>query len=82
MKPARAVSAEPSALSIGDVHVNVAEPVAGAVFTVIENAAREVLVFPSLTLMMMFEDAPTFAADGVPESRPDVVLNVAQTGLF
>jgi hypothetical protein len=54
----------------------------GCAFTVIENAASEVVALPSLTLMAMLGYEPTFAAVGVPESLPVLALNVAQVGLF
>ena len=54
----------------------------GAALTTIENAASAALSWPSLTLIPMFANVPTLAAAGVPCSRPVVVLNVAQLGLF
>jgi hypothetical protein len=48
--------------------------------TTIENAASDADAWPSLTLIAMFAKVP--AALGVPCSRPVVVLNVAQLGLF
>ena len=38
--------------------------------------------WPSLALMTMFEYVATFAVEGVPDSRPVDVLNVAQEGRF
>src|SRR6185503_5086615 len=47
------------------------------------NAASEAVPpFPSLTLILMFAYASTFAAVGVPERRPLLVSNAAQAGLF
>ena len=55
----------------------------GTGLTTIENAASCALPpCPSLTPMPMFANVPTLAAVGVPCSRPVVVLNVAQLGLF
>jgi hypothetical protein len=48
--------------------------------TVIVNAGSEALAEPSLTLITMLVKVPTLL--GVPESRPVVVLNTAQLGLF
>jgi hypothetical protein len=53
----------------------------GAVFTVMLKGASDLFAFPSLTLMMMFAYEPTEAAPGVPDSLPELVLNVAQAGL-
>ena len=54
----------------------------GAALMVIVNAGSEALAEPSLTPIAMLENAPTFAAPGVPDSCPVVVLNVAQLGRF
>ena len=54
----------------------------GCAFTVIENAASDVVALPSLTLMTMFGYVPTCALPGVPLRSPVTVLNVAQVGLF
>ena len=54
---------------------------AGAV-TEIANAGSEVVAFPSLTLMTMFEYVPTCVVVGVPDTLPVEALNVAQLGLF
>jgi hypothetical protein len=53
----------------------------GGLDTVMEKGANDAEATPSLTLMMMFEDVPTFAVAGVPASRPELVLNVAHAGL-
>ena len=50
--------------------------------TVMENAASVVCAFPSETLIWMFWYWPTFAAPGVPVSRPSAVLKVSQAGLL
>src|SRR5262245_30173685 len=52
----------------------------GAGLTVIVNAGIEALAEPSLTLIAMFANVPTFVVPGVPVSRPVAVLNVAQLG--
>src|SRR5688572_16831966 len=54
----------------------------GAALTVIVKAGNEALAAPSLTLIEMLANVPTFALVGVPLSRPVVVLNVAQLGRF
>jgi len=54
-------------------------PEAAAV-TVMVNAAREVVVLPSLTRITMPELTP--AAVGVPDNLPVLVLKLAQPGLF
>jgi hypothetical protein len=54
----------------------------GAEFTVIENAGSDVVALPSLALITMFAYEPTFAAVGVPDNWPVLVLKVAQAGLF
>jgi hypothetical protein len=54
----------------------------GAGLTLIENAGNDADARPSLTLMPMFANEPTFAAPGVPERRPVAVLNVAHVGRF
>ena len=52
-----------------------------ALATVIENGCSEALVDPSVTLITMPGSVPTLAAVGVPDSWPDLALNVAQGGL-
>jgi hypothetical protein len=47
---------------------------------VIENAGNEAVAWPSVTLITMLLKLPTFDDDGVPDSRPVLVLNVAQLG--
>jgi hypothetical protein len=47
---------------------------------VIVNAGSEALPDPSLTLITMPEEVPTFAAVGVPLSKPEAVLKVAHEG--
>ena len=54
----------------------------GAELTVIVNAGNEALAVPSLTLIAILGNVPTFAVAGVPVSRPVVALNVAQLGRF
>jgi hypothetical protein len=48
--------------------------------TTIENDASAAVSCPSLTLIAMLANVPTFAAAGVPWSRPVVELKVAQAG--
>jgi hypothetical protein len=48
--------------------------------TVTEKAGSDTEPNPSLTLMTIPEDVPTFAPVGVPLRSPEVVLNVAQDG--
>jgi hypothetical protein len=50
----------------------------GAALTVMENAGREALRAPSLTEITTLDEVP--AATGVPDSRPVVVLKLAQEG--
>ena len=50
--------------------------------TVIENAARLVVLLPSLTAMTMLLNVPTLLDDGVPLKRPVDVLKLAQLGRF
>jgi hypothetical protein len=52
----------------------------GAEVTVMENAGSEALAVPSATLITMPVYVPALAADGVPESWPVLVLNVAHAG--
>jgi hypothetical protein len=54
----------------------------GAALTTIAKGASCALSWPSLTLILMSANVPTFAAAGVPCRRPVVVLNVAQAGRF
>ena len=77
----RSVNGEPSSFCVGAVQVSVAEPVPTAT-TVIVNAGNDAVAVPSLTLIVMFVYVPTFAAVGVPSSRPVLVLNVAHAGRF
>jgi hypothetical protein len=53
-----------------------------ALVTVIVNAASEVVVCPSLTLIVMLACGPVAAVAGVPLSCPVVVLKFAHAGLF
>jgi len=48
--------------------------------TAMANAGSAALDVPSLTLIMMLEYVPTFAAAGVPLSWPVLVLKVAHAG--
>src|ERR1700693_1579445 len=48
--------------------------------TVIEKAGSAADADPSLTLITMPEEVPTFAALGVPLRSPVILLNVAQDG--
>lgn len=48
--------------------------------TVMENGAREALEVPSVTVMPMLLEVPTFEPDGVPLSCPVVPLKVAHEG--
>jgi hypothetical protein len=52
----------------------------GTALTVMANAGSETTVVPSLTLITIFEKVPTFALDGVPLSKPVVVLNEVHEG--
>ena len=54
----------------------------GASLTVIVNAGKAALACPSLTLITMEGDVPTFAAVGMPCSCPVLELNVAHVGRF
>jgi hypothetical protein len=76
------VSVLPSVLRVGGVQLSDAEPVVppDAGFTTSENAGSDALAFPSLTLIVMPLCVPV--ADGVPDSLPVEVLNVAHVGLF
>jgi hypothetical protein len=59
--------------------------IVGATFgavTVIEKDGNDLVELPSLTRITMPDVVPTFAAAGVPLSRPVVVLNEAQAGLL
>jgi hypothetical protein len=55
--------------------------VLGGALTVIANDGSDVVARPSCTLMTMAPLVPTSVDDGVPLSRPVVVLNVAQVGM-
>src|SRR5688500_2355597 len=61
-------------------------PIVGARFaaslTEIVNAGSAALAWPSLTLITTAANVPTFAAVGMPCSRPVLELNVAQLGRF
>lgn len=50
--------------------------------TVISKLASEVLVIPSLTLIIMLLVVPISMLLGVPVSAPVLVLKLAQSGLF
>lgn len=50
--------------------------------TLIEKAGRLALAAPSDTVITMLACVPTFAAPGVPLSRPVAVLKFAQAGLL
>ena len=63
------------------VPVMVGGRLAGA-FTWIVKEGSEALRFPSLTVMVMRPEVPTFPLAGVPDRRPVDVLNVAQLGWF
>ncbi len=52
----------------------------GAFATMIANAGREELLDPSLTLITMPGSVPTFAAAGMPDSWPVLLLKVAHEG--
>ncbi len=54
----------------------------GGSLTTIENGASWALSCPSLTLMVTFANVPTLLAVGVPCSRPELAVNVAQVGRF
>jgi|SRR5579883_1599300 len=69
--------AVPAAAEVGGVPKIVGALLAGAVTSML-NAGRDADPTPSLTVMTMFENAPTAA--GVPESRPVEVSKAAQDG--
>ena len=50
--------------------------------TRIAKAGSEIVVMPSLTIMMMFEYRPTWLLRGVPVSSPVEVLMPSHAGLF
>src|SRR5690349_4094973 len=80
-----AVGAHEYAVPTVAVVVGAPEIVGGrfaAAVTVIANGGSETLAVPSLTLIAMLLNAPTFAAAGVPVRRPVAVLNVAHVGRF
>ena len=54
---------------------------AGALTWMVKEV-NEAVAVPSLTVIVIRADVPTFALVGVPDSRPLVVLKVAQLGLF
>ena len=54
---------------------------AGAI-TWIVNEGSDAVAVPSVTVIVMRADVPTFAAVGVPDRRPVVALNDAQLGWF
>jgi hypothetical protein len=56
--------------------------IVGPVVTVIAKAGSEALAAPSATLITIPAVVPAFAAVGVPDSWPVVLLNVAHDGLF
>ena len=45
-----------------------------------ENAGRNAVVWPSLTLIRMLAKVPSLVVVGVPESAPVAVLKVPQAG--
>ena len=51
-----------------------------AAVTVMVNAGSDALEVPSVALITMFENAPTFELDGAPLSSPLAVLNCAHAG--
>jgi hypothetical protein len=69
---------------VGGVQSSVTVPVlaGGAEFTAMENGVIDVLVLPSLTVMVTFAVVPTLELVGVPLRLPFCVLNVAHDGLF
>ena len=71
----------PATTEVGDVPEITGGRLAGAL-TTIENAGSCAVAWPSLALMTMLLNVPTLLDVGVPWSRPVVVLNVAQLGLF
>jgi hypothetical protein len=50
--------------------------------TVMLNGASDADAWPSLTLIPMFANVPTFELDGVPLTVPFAMLNVAHEGRF
>src|SRR5450432_2828941 len=69
--------ADPATAVVGGVPKMVSVAV-----TWMENAASALEVVPSLTLITMFEYVPTFAAPGVPDNVPVVLLKVSHEGRF
>ena len=53
-----------------------------AATTVIENAGREALELPSVTVMTIPEDVPTALLCGVPVKAPVELSKLAQLGRF
>jgi hypothetical protein len=76
----------PSVLVVGTVHDSVTLPFGGgggvAEATVMLKGFSEADAWPSLTLIPMFENVPTFELVGVPLIVPVAMLNVAQEGRF
>ena len=55
----------------------------GGVSTVIENGGKAEAVIPSVTEMTIAcVTVPASAGEGDPESRPDLLSNIAQGGAF
>jgi hypothetical protein len=75
------VSEVPSVFSVGGVQLSAAPPEETST-TLIEKARSAVVARPSLTLIVTLAYEPTCVALGVPESKPLLVLNVAQLGRF
>jgi len=50
--------------------------------TLILNGASDAVLTPSLTVMVIGDDVPSFEAFGVPESLPSAALKLAQDGLW
>src|ERR1700722_19088721 len=50
--------------------------------TTMLKAANWVFMYPSVTVIAMFEYVPTLLAVGVPDNRPVAVLKLAQDGAF
>ena len=52
------------------------------VLTLIEKAGKLTVLLPSVVLITMLEYVPTCELEGVPLSRPVLLLKLAQLGLF
>ncbi len=75
----------PSVFVVGTVHDRLTLPLAGGGAedaTWILKGVSAADCVPSLTLITMFENVPTFVLDGVPVNAPVATLKLAQDGMF